>query len=122
MYGYYLKTFKSMYIKSIYSLKEGARSAGACHIRERRRGRALVAGMVPGIAIVLQYLVLTCAGRRAFGSCICIFNYAESRGQGRGLGHVPEPFLWGNCPGRSGWRSGKYSENLLIIHQLCCFW
>jgi hypothetical protein len=25
------------------------------------------------------------------GSCICIFDYGESRGQGRGLGHVPEP-------------------------------
>jgi hypothetical protein len=26
-----------------------------------------------------------------FGSCICIYDYAESRGHGRGLGHVPEP-------------------------------
>jgi hypothetical protein len=24
-----------------------------------------------------------------YGFCICIFYYAESRGQGRGFGHVP---------------------------------
>lgn len=49
------------------------------------------------------------------GSCICIFDQAESRGQVLGLRHVPEPVRWRSCLSRSGWISGKYGEKLLAI-------
>jgi hypothetical protein len=45
------------------------------------------------------------------GSCIRIFDRAESRGQDMGLGHVPEPVRWRSCPSRSGWSSGKYDKS-----------
>jgi hypothetical protein len=52
------------------------------------------------------------------GSCICIFDSVESRGQCRGLGHVPEPVRWRSCPSRSGWSSGKYGKKLLAIRRV----
>jgi hypothetical protein len=52
------------------------------------------------------------------GSCICIFDYVESRGQSRALSHVPKPVWWGSCPSRSGWSSGKYVKNILVIRRV----
>jgi hypothetical protein len=62
----------------IYSLKEGYQEYRSWLHTVRRCCRAPVDGMARGMVL---YLLLTCARLIS----------AESRGQGRGLGHVPEP-------------------------------
>jgi hypothetical protein len=52
------------------------------------------------------------------GSCICIFDCAESRGQCQGLGRAPKPVRWRSCTSRSGWSSGKYGKKLLAIRRV----
>jgi hypothetical protein len=91
---------------SIYSLEEGCQEPRGLLRAVRRRNRAPVAGMafVP---------VVDLCSVETSGSCICIFDYTESRGQDRGLGHVREPTCWGSCPCRSGWCSAEYDEKPL---------
>jgi hypothetical protein len=65
----------------IYSLKEGCQECRSWPRTVRRRGRAPVDGMACGIGLVLA---VDLCPVEASDSC-------ESRGQGQGLGHVPEP-------------------------------
>jgi hypothetical protein len=69
---------------SIYSLKEDLQEHwGLSHM-----GEEVWSSPVAGMALVLTVDLYR---EGMSGSCICIFDYGESRGQGRGLGHVPEP-------------------------------
>jgi hypothetical protein len=73
---------------SIYRLKMSLQVCRGLSRMMRRRGRAPVADMACGMTFVL---VVDLCPMETPGSCICIFDYAESRGQGRGFDHVPEP-------------------------------
>jgi hypothetical protein len=53
------------------------------------------------------------------GSCICIFDSVESRGQCLGFGHVLEHVQRGSYPSHSGCSSGKYGEKVLAICRVC---
>jgi hypothetical protein len=68
-----LKPWTSLFIAS----RRFSRSTGVCRVWERRRGRAPVVGRLVAWPL---YSPLTCAGRRMFGSCICIYDYVDSRG------------------------------------------
>jgi hypothetical protein len=77
-----------MDVSIIYSLKESLQVCRGLLRMVRRHARTHVAGMAYGMALVL---VVDLCREGVSGSCICIFAYVDSRGQGRGLGHVPEP-------------------------------
>jgi hypothetical protein len=91
----------------IYSLKEGYQERQGLPRTTRRRSRDPIVGMAFGMTFVP--IVDLCSVETS-DSCICIFDYEESRGQGRGLDHVPEPSRWGSCPCHSGWYSTEYGE------------